>query len=92
MTPLNERDGWALHCCYWSATRTLFLDILPGPPASYPNADKFTFYGYKFEAVCTGAEVDSATLPSDVEPECHCVLRAAQASSTSTPRASFPAS
>lgn len=53
MTP-TTRDAWALDCCFDSRAETLFLDIVPGPPATFRDAEKFTYYGYKFEAVCTG--------------------------------------
>lgn len=53
LTLINKED-WQLDCCFHEASRTLFLDIIPGPQAAYPNADKFTYYGYKFETVCTG--------------------------------------
>lgn len=55
MTPICPRDGWELDCCYHEKSGTLFLDIVYGQQATWKDADKFTFYGYKFEAVCTGA-------------------------------------
>jgi len=53
LTPM-AKDGWELDFCFDSRAETLFLDIVPGPPATFRDADKFTYYGYKFEAVCTG--------------------------------------
>jgi hypothetical protein len=63
LTQGGSKDGWSLHCCHWAATDTLFLDIVPGPPATYPNADKFTYYGYKLEAVCTGVDALASLWP-----------------------------
>lgn len=49
-----ERDAWDMECCYHQGSGTLFLDIVPGPPATYKDADKLTYYGYHFETACTG--------------------------------------
>lgn len=43
-----------MECCYHGTSGTLFLDIVPGQQATFRDADKFTYYGYHFEAVCTG--------------------------------------
>jgi RAT1-interacting protein len=56
LTPISPRDGWEMDCCFHEKSGTLFLDIVPGPQATWKDADKFTFYGYKFEAVCTGRQ------------------------------------
>eukprot|EP00879_Flechtneria_rotunda_P007322 GHRR01007681.1.p2 GENE.GHRR01007681.1~~GHRR01007681.1.p2 ORF type:complete len:214 (+),score=61.48 GHRR01007681.1:700-1341(+) len=59
MTPLDAKD-WAIDCCYHNST--LYLDInKSGNEPEYANQDKFVYYGYKFEALCTGQEYVDAT-------------------------------
>lgn len=53
LTPI-QKEWWDMECCYHGASGTLFLDIVPGQQATFKDADKFTYYGYHFEAVCTG--------------------------------------
>ena len=69
-TPFDARDGWEIDgCCLGKSTNhrageTLFLDIREGPPQDRPsqgNDERYTYYGYKFEAVCTGEKMVDST-------------------------------
>lgn len=70
LTPIN-RDDWQLHCCFHDGSQTLFLDIISGPQATFKDADKFTYYGYKFETVCTGDKGGGGS----GRPSCVCLWR-----------------
>ncbi|KAK9828456.1 hypothetical protein WJX72_000086 [[Myrmecia] bisecta] len=59
LTPLNPGDAWAVDAC--SSGGPLCLDIHKLPQKSYPGSDKFEYYGYKFEALCTGEQQVDAT-------------------------------
>lgn len=51
MTLHGDLD-WAIDCCKWG--NTLFLDINKSAGnVIYAGQDKMTYYGYKFEAICT---------------------------------------
>jgi hypothetical protein len=79
LTPIN-RERWDMECCYQGSSGTLFLDIVPGQQATFKDADKFTYYGYHFEAVCTGKawrRHDHVVLCSSamLAPFCaHCIM------------------
>ncbi|KAF5841463.1 hypothetical protein DUNSADRAFT_12907 [Dunaliella salina] len=65
-TPLSPRDGWVVEACMHN--NTLFLDISKSEQASFPDADRFNYYGYKFESLCTavppqGSEIDGGGRP-----------------------------
>ena len=66
MTPLSRQDEWSIDACLHNEGNTtgggadsgdgggtMFMDIRKAPQRDYPNSDLFTYYGYKFEAVCT---------------------------------------
>ncbi|WIA33467.1 hypothetical protein OEZ86_006597 [Tetradesmus obliquus] len=60
LTPVSLDNEWAVDACFWGGT--LFLDINKAGNQEYPNQDKFVYYGYKFEALCTGQDhVDSSS-------------------------------
>eukprot|EP00878_Enallax_costatus_P008175 GHUV01008548.1.p1 GENE.GHUV01008548.1~~GHUV01008548.1.p1 ORF type:complete len:346 (+),score=90.54 GHUV01008548.1:62-1099(+) len=60
LTTLIGDSDWAIDCCKWG--NTVFLDINKSAGnVTYPNQDKLTYYGYKFEAVCTGQDHVDAT-------------------------------
>eukprot|EP00882_Tetradesmus_deserticola_P008906 GHRQ01009396.1.p1 GENE.GHRQ01009396.1~~GHRQ01009396.1.p1 ORF type:complete len:230 (+),score=74.13 GHRQ01009396.1:768-1457(+) len=60
LTPVALDKVWDVDACFWGGT--LFLDINKAAREEYPNQDKFVYYGYKFEALCTGQEhVDSSS-------------------------------
>ena len=58
LTPLCPGDKWAVDACLWQGT--LYLDIVKTGQADYLNADRFTYYGYKFESLCTNSPAVSA--------------------------------
>ncbi len=51
---LQIMQAWAIDAAWYRDT--LFLDINKTPDANetYPNQERMTYYGYKFEALCTG--------------------------------------
>lgn len=51
-TPLKLDDSWVVDACFYE--ETMYLDIVKNEGKEYPGADRFTYYGYKFEAICTG--------------------------------------
>ncbi|KAG2434870.1 hypothetical protein HYH02_012070 [Chlamydomonas schloesseri] len=56
LTPLQPRDGWVIDGAWVGSA--LYLDIVKRPPgqnAAAPGTDqdRFTYYGYKFEALAT---------------------------------------
>ncbi|GLC41639.1 hypothetical protein PLESTB_000693900 [Pleodorina starrii] len=63
LTPLQPADPWVIDAVRFGDT--LFLNIvkLPEQRPQGPDQDRFTYYGYKFEALCAGqdpaAPVDS---------------------------------
>ncbi|KAF6260603.1 hypothetical protein COO60DRAFT_1505467 [Scenedesmus sp. NREL 46B-D3] len=60
LTPLALDKAWEVDACFWGGT--LFLDINKAGKEEYFNQEKMTYYGYKFEAMCTGQEhVDSSS-------------------------------
>jgi len=61
MTLLNPKDDWAVDAWQGGTTKALILDILSLPQQDFPGADKFQYYGYKFEALCTGSSTVDAT-------------------------------
>jgi hypothetical protein len=44
-TPLDVRNGWSVDACYHQGT--LYLDIVKNDSQEGPDADRFTYYGYK---------------------------------------------
>eukprot|EP00873_Tetraselmis_striata_P020958 jgi/Tetstr1/441222/TSEL_029478.t1 len=64
LTPLKPGDGWIVHGCQGRGGGPLFLDINPRTqPAgeAYPNERLFSYYGYKFEQLCTEGEAAYST-------------------------------
>jgi RAT1-interacting protein len=61
LTPLALGDKWAVDACLWH--NTLYLDIVKTGQADFPGSDRFTYYGYKFEALCTDSMDVSHTEP-----------------------------
>lgn len=54
-TPYNKRDDWEMDCTM--VENTLFLEIrMIDSNTSNSKRDRFSYYGYRFEAVCTGEE------------------------------------
>ncbi|GIL54992.1 hypothetical protein Vafri_10666 [Volvox africanus] len=58
MTPLQRNEPWVIDAVFYN--NTLFLEIvkLQGKQQP-PDHDRFTYYGYKFEAICTDADPDT---------------------------------
>jgi hypothetical protein len=52
--PLNLDDSWAVDGCLHDGT--LYLDIVKGEEKEFPDSDRFMYYGYKFESLCTGEQ------------------------------------
>jgi len=52
LTTIEPRKEWAVNFCYQG--NSLFLDITKVGQASYANQDRFSYYGYHFESVCSG--------------------------------------
>ena len=53
-TPYNHRDPWRIHLRRTQGT--IYMDVVKLPERSMQSAadrDKFTFWGYKFEQLCT---------------------------------------
>ncbi|XP_075264221.1 uncharacterized protein LOC142356142, partial [Convolutriloba macropyga] len=70
MTVLNKRDEWIIHGCMRDSAGPLFLDIHPREEAeepSYPNSDRFMYYGYKFEQLCTDTSTSSQSGSATVD-------------------------
>ncbi|GIL82860.1 hypothetical protein Vretimale_8362 [Volvox reticuliferus] len=57
MTPLQRNEPWVIDAVFYN--NTLFLEIvkLQGKQPLLDH-DRFTYYGYKFEAICTDADPD----------------------------------
>ncbi|KAI0561813.1 RAI1-like protein [Gracilaria domingensis] len=54
-TPYNRRDNWEMDCAM--VGNVLFLDIRKiDDDVRNPSAARFMYYGYRFEALCTGNE------------------------------------
>ena len=95
LTPLSQQEEWTIYACLHAGV--LFLEICKTPEEKYPNADLFCFYGYKFEAVCTGdgATVDSSSefaLLLSLQLGSHSILMAAEVDCCSDPEASSSSS
>jgi len=62
-TPFDARNAWEVDACFLG--NTLFLDIREDPSggaqSSYADQDRFQYFGYKFEALCTGHPAADAT-------------------------------
>lgn len=55
MTLENLEEAWSINA-YRPAEGPLFLDSMPrddGADQMYPNADRYMYFGYKFEQLCT---------------------------------------
>jgi len=65
-TPLSPRDGWVVEACMHDGT--LFLEISKSEQASFPDADRFNYYGYKFESLCTSAPLQDSGTDTDGKP------------------------
>ncbi|KAJ9513141.1 hypothetical protein QJQ45_029370 [Haematococcus lacustris] len=65
-TPLNLRDGWVVDGC-WSHPGVLYLNMVQRPEDEprFPDADRFEYYGYKFEQLCS---VAPAPAPAPAAP------------------------
>lgn len=55
LLPYNDRDPWEMDCT--QVGRTVFLEVrkLDEGPIE-PRHQRFMYYGYRFEALCTGVE------------------------------------
>jgi len=53
MTAVDGRDPWRVRCC--RVEGTLVLDIVHLPERTWPGSDRFSYFGYKFEALATAA-------------------------------------
>jgi len=51
-TLVSPRDAWVVDACMYDGT--LYLHIHKTPETSFPDADRFQYFGYKFESLCTG--------------------------------------
>ncbi|GMH45778.1 hypothetical protein BSKO_13741 [Bryopsis sp. KO-2023] len=56
LTVVDNKKDWVVSACMLSGFPTLFLDIETSDAdfETYPDSEKFTYYGYKFETLCTG--------------------------------------
>ncbi|KAL0053458.1 hypothetical protein WJX82_005954 [Trebouxia sp. C0006] len=59
-TPLELKSSWTVDACRLGSI--MYLDIHQLPQTTYPDADLFQYYGYKFEALSTQqSEVDATS-------------------------------
>jgi RAT1-interacting protein len=64
LTPFAPGAAWALDACAGSpAGATVFLDIVHTPDSGprNPNADRFEYFGYRFESLCCPAPPPAAS-------------------------------
>ncbi|PXF49538.1 Decapping nuclease DXO-like [Gracilariopsis chorda] len=63
-TPYNKRNDWEIDCAM--VGNTVFLDIRKiDEDKPNPYAFRFMYYGYRFEAICTGAEEELVNANSE---------------------------
>ncbi|CAN8061507.1 unnamed protein product [Agarophyton chilense] len=63
-TPYNQRDNWEMDCA--TVGNTLFLDMRKiDNDSTNPSAARFMYYGYRFEALCTGTEEEPVNANSE---------------------------
>lgn len=63
-TPYENRDGWELDCAL--VAKTVFLDIRKtNKESTDPQQQRFMYYGYRFESLCTGLEDEPVNANSE---------------------------